>query len=494
VSLARKVALNASALTAGRMVNAVLGLVAVGISTRYLGVDVYGALVVALAYSGIVSALTDVGVWTIGAREIAKRPEDTHRLVRALVTTGLLVTLVGGAIAVGLAFALYPGEGNELERRGILLMLLGLPLAAPVGAASAYFIARQQAYIGTVGSVAQSVIVLGALLVVVAVDGGFTGVVLGYLIGGVCQALIMLGFSIGKVRLIPSRDLALSRDILRAALPLGGALLLNAAYWRLDLILLSLLVVKSEVALYGLAYKVVDFLTVLPAYVTVTLLPAFAQLASRRQEFDRIMQRAFSVMYVGAMAVLVFFVVFAEEVVTLAGGDDFQGATSLLQILAVGVALSYLAGVIGQGLIGLDRQADLLKNTAFYVLPVNIAANVALIPLLGNHGAALAFVVSEVVAVATLMQRYSRVATPPRLQAPLRVALAGCGMAAVAALKLVPGVDDAPPLAVLVGGGLLSTSLYVGSLYALGAMPREVHLNFLAPAWTRLRPIGRAAR
>jgi O-antigen/teichoic acid export membrane protein len=481
-------------LTGGRTLNAVIGVVGVGITARYLGVGLYGALVTALAFISIVNVLTDVGIWTIGARELAKRPNETQRLVSALLTAGLAIAAVGAAVALALAFILYPGQDNELQRRGILLLMLTIPLSAPAGAVSAYFIAQQRAYVGMLGSVAQSAIMLVLLILTAGLDWGYTGVVLAYVFGAAGQGVLLLALSIGKVRLRPSFELGLSARLLRAALPVGGALVVGAIYWRLDTILLSLFVPASEVAHYGLAYKILDFLIVLPAYITITLLPEFARLASRRPEFDSVMQRAFSVMQVGAVAVLVFFVVFADQVVVVAGGDKFAGAAPLLRILMVGVAISYVGAIFGQGLIALDRQRDLFLFAALLVLPLNLGANLALIPVLGNYGAALAYVITEVVAVAAAMYIFGRRATLPRFHRPLRVAAAGCVMAAVALLLLVPGVQDASPVVVLCLGALLSGPLYAAALYSFGAMPEEIHTNLLAPLWMRVRPSGRTPR
>ena len=476
------------------MLTAVIGAVAIAISARYLGVDRYGALVAALAFASVVNALTDVGVWTIGAREIAKRPHETQRIVSALMTAGLGIAALGAVVALGLAFILYPGSDNELQRRGIVLLMLTIPLAAPAGAAGAYFIAQQRAYLGMFGSVAQSTVMLLVLVLTAALDWGYTGIVFAYVLGAAAQGLLMLGFSIGKISLRPSLEPALATRLVRAALPVGGALLVGAIYWRLDTILLSLFVDESEVALYGLAYKVLELVLALPAYIMVTLLPEFARLASRRSQFDVIVQRAFSVMQVGALAVLVFIVAFADKIVILAGGGGFKDAAPVLQILMVGVAVAYLGAIFGQAMIALDRQRDFFVFSAVLVLPLNLVANLALIPLLGAHGAALAYVITEVVGVVAVTFVYRRWARVPRWHEPLRVAAAGCAMAAPALLRLLPGYESASPVAILASAGLAGTMLYAGALYLLRAMPPEVHANLVAPLWVRLRPLARAAR
>ena len=112
--LGQKVVLNASALGAGRLATAAIGVVSIGICTRYLGLEGYGQLATALAFMGIVLALTDLGIWTIGIRELARRPDQTDRLLGALLTVGFVIAFMGSAAAVGTAFLLYGGSDDDL--------------------------------------------------------------------------------------------------------------------------------------------------------------------------------------------------------------------------------------------------------------------------------------------------------------------------------------------------------------------------------------------
>ena len=95
--LARLVALNASALTVGRLITAGLGIVGLGITTRYLGADLFGTLVTITAFTTLLMALTDMGVWTIGARELAKRPAESQPLMNSLFTIGIGLSLFSAA-------------------------------------------------------------------------------------------------------------------------------------------------------------------------------------------------------------------------------------------------------------------------------------------------------------------------------------------------------------------------------------------------------------
>ncbi|MGI9094348.1 MAG: oligosaccharide flippase family protein, partial [Thermoleophilaceae bacterium] len=385
MSLARKVTLNASALGAGRVAAAGLGIVSVAISTRYLGVEAYGALAVALAFSTLLNVVADGGIWTIAARELAKRPEDTQRIFATILTMGLGLSGLAMAIALAVAFLVFGGGDDALTRKGILLLLLTVPLAAPAGAVNAYFIAVQRAWIGAIGVVTSSVVQLIALVVATSLDAGFTGVVGAYVAAAVAQALVIIPLARGRVSLRPAWELALGRQLLGWALPLSGATLVYSLYWRIDILLLSLLASERQVGLYGLSYRVVDALVLLPQFVMVTLLPEFARLADHREHLRQVAQKAFTIMQIGALALVTIFVGFAREIVTVVGGPGFGDAALVLEILVVGVGLTYVGNVLAQVLLAINRQGQLFA-LALALLPANVLLNVALLPLWGARG------------------------------------------------------------------------------------------------------------
>jgi len=488
MSLARKVSFNASVMGGARLANAGLGLVGVAIASRYLGVQEYGALVAGIALSGIVSVLTDFGIWNTGVREIAKRPDDAQGTLSALLTLGVALSVVAASVGAVAAFLIYSSPHEELTRRAALLLMSTVVLSAPAGMISAYFTAQQQAYLGMLGSVASSLFQLGGLVLARALGFSFTGVVLVYVFASVLQFLVMLALSAGRVRMVPSRDLRRVKRLALEAAPLGGAMMVHNLYWRIDIVLLSILATSTQVALYGISYKFVDALVVLPVFITVTLLPEFARTASdQRERFHSIVSKSFGIMQVGTLAMAVLFVAFAKEIVEIAGGSSFSGAAGVLRILMIGVGLTYLGSSFVQALVAAEQQKRLLR-LALVLLPVNVALNAVLIPLWGARGAATAFAATELLHFSALLFLYRRLGRIPVPERALQVLLAAGIMAAVALLKPLLPTDGTPPEVVLIVGGTVSVSVYVAALYALRAMPRELHAHFVAPLYARLRP------
>lgn len=487
--LARLVAINASALTLGRLLNAGLGLVAVGITSRYLGVDEYGTLITIVVFTTLLTTLTDLGVWTIGAREIARRPDETPRLMGALFTIGIGLSLLAAALGLIMGFLIYPSPADDQVREGIAILVLApLPLAAAAAPAGAYLIALQRGYAAAVASTVASIVMTLLLVATVSLDLGFTAVVVANAAQSIAFAAVILAYALPRIRFRPRWDPPLVRDLLRWAFPLGVVYALMSLYWRIDVVLLSLVGSHQAVGIYGLAYKVVDTLYVLPAFVTLTLLPEFARLANDTQRRDELVEKASAIMQVAALPLVVFMLAFAGEIVEIGGGDAFDAATVVLRILAIGVGVGFLRAVFTEALIAANRQSWLMYAMAV-LLGVNVALNLALIPELGARGAALAFAASEVLALVLVLRLFRRIGTVPAPRRLKRIVLAGAAMAVVTLLKLLPLADAASPAAVIAVLGSLSLAVYVSCLYALGAMPREVHSALVAPALTRLRAL-----
>jgi O-antigen/teichoic acid export membrane protein len=487
VTLGKKLALNASALGAGRVLMALTGVVTVGIATRYLGLAGYGDLTAATAFVTALAPLADVGLSTIAAREIARRPDEAERLVRSVLTLALGLSLVGLAIGLAAANLIYMGDAHSEIRGAITLMLvLGLPLAGPMVAATGLVLAQQRAWMLVVASVSGSLVTLTVVALASALDWGFYGIVVAYAGTGLGYGVALLVLTARGLLFRPLMDLELARQLFRAALPLGLAAVITSFYWRLDIILLSLLGSEAEVGLYGLAYKLVDAFLTVPWLVTLTLMPELARMAEDPQRLQGLVERAFRSMQFFVLPLVVCGVVFADEIIEIVAGQAFEDAAGLLRILFFGVAAVFLSAVLTQALIATNRQATLLIVTTV-VLGVLAGLCFALIPPFGATGAAVAFVASEVAALVALTFLYGRTARVPRpdLRPPLLIATSV--MVAVALVKLPLAELSVSPGIILGVGGAMAVSAYVACLYWLHAMPAEIHNELVLPVWTRLR-------
>jgi O-antigen/teichoic acid export membrane protein len=462
-SARRRIASNTAVQLAGKGAVLALGVVSIAILTRYLGPDDYGKYTLALMYMQLFGVLADVGLFTTVVREISKNPERTDELVGNTLALRLLLAVVVIALAAAVSLLLP----YEPEVRTAIL-LAGAPLL--FGMVTTTFVAilqsRLQMSRAVVGDVVGRAASLGLVLLVVALDLGFYAV-LGAAAGGALATLAVTWLvTRGLARVRPRADIAVWGALLKAAVPLGLALAVNAIYFRADTLIISLYEPYDQVGLYTLAYRVLELALVVGTVFLNTTFPILSEAVARDEaRARRTIEASLDVCIVLGAPLVAGGLVLAPQIIELAGGEDFRGAAEPLRILLAAGALAWVNGVFGYALIARDRQASALWLN-LSALTFNVGLNFLLIPRYGIVVAAIVTVASELLILLgsyPLMRRYFGFFPAPRT-------LLGAVIAAAAMGGLLWLLDDAP-LAVLV---VLGAAVYGGLLWALSPPSREL--------------------
>jgi O-antigen/teichoic acid export membrane protein len=469
LSLAERVAVNFSAQLAGQLAVALGGLISVAVTTRYLDVRHYGALVTALIYVSLFTIVTDFGITTIGGRELAKGTHERRRILSSigLIVGGTSLALIGAAIA--LAEVINGGPGDTDTRLAILILVPQLLIAGPRAATQADLIARQRIYLASIAGVATRIFTLVLIIAVAQADLGFLTMTVAYAAFPILGGVLTIALARTALPRLREWDRSIALALLKASLPLGGVIALNYLYFRLDLFLVSLLATQRDVALYGVSYKVIEMLTLVPSYVMVTLFPAIATAAPHSERLRNLVQNAFTLMqFIAVPLVAVSF--FSKQILELIAGSHYADAALALQLLMCGMALSFLQQVFGYTLVALNRQTWALVVLAG-VLVVNLVLNLILIPLFAINGAAVALVASEAVSLALIVAVYARVGRIPTPYQPVKVFAAGATMLALVLATRETLASTLSPFVTLAAGGVVSFAAYAFVLKQLGAVP-----------------------
>lgn len=475
MNLSQRVALNTALLVASRAMVTISGLIGIIVSTRYLGGVKFGQITTAIVFVTVLGFMTDAGLWTVAAREIARRPEQEDSILANVFTIGIVLSVVAIIVTLAAMELIYPGPARAEVRLGIAILAAQFVATAPGGVANAYTVARQLAVPWTVGAAAAGVAFLGCLAVTLIADLGFVGIAGSYAVVTIVNLLVPFGFVARRSSIRLGFDYRLWRQLVRWALVQGGLLAAGVIYLRIDTVLLSILGTSTDVAQYGLGYRVVDVLVLGPTFVMTTLFPQLARSAPHSERLRELTQGAWSATALVAVPVLILFGGLAPEIVTVTAGQSFHAAASVLELLSLSVSITFFNAVLLNALVALGQQAGLLR-VLLGVLALNVALNCLLIPLLAANGTAVTLIVTEAVLLLIVLRLYARWGTAPRIHAPGRLACAGGGLAAVvvASRILVQPSSTAAALVVLILTGALGTGLYVLVLRVLGAIPPEV--------------------
>jgi O-antigen/teichoic acid export membrane protein len=448
-------AANILSLTAAQLaVKAVNVLVSIAL-VRYLGAGELGRYAYVLAFAYPFGVLADFGLTTYTIRAVSRDRECEPHALGLLRRALLLLAGLGWVGLMGTAVLTHDDR--------TLLACLALAGAAPLVSAAASpwlvrLIVRDDLHLLSVYQVAASLLGSAAILTVLA-TGGSTPELLAATVtaGGVSAALARNLAGAGQaVDRVPWTDVVAT---IRRVLPFGIMMLGYALYYRIDMVMLQWLREPGEVGLYAAAYRFLDLGILLTAAVTAPFFTRLSAMAGDAAGVRTLLDQAWTPLLAVGLPVIVGTACAAEAVTVALFGDAFREAGPLLAILAWGGLPLLLISLPNHALIASDRVWALAGVYGLSVA-INVAANLALIPLWGAAGASLATVVCEMlnlVLVLVLLRRRFGATWPGG--GVWRVCAAAAMMAAIMRVA-----SPAHALVQFAAGGVV----YVGCLWGLG--------------------------
>ena len=450
--------------TVGYVAGVGLSVVAASLMVRHLGVVDWGHYVTVMSLITIVAGLSEAGMTTIGVREYSTRERaERDTLMRNLLGLRLAVTVLGVATAV--VFAVAAGyepvlvTGTAVAGTGAVLTVAQQTYAVPLAAGlrlvwiALLELARQ---VGTVVLVIALVLLDASLLPFLAVSVPVSLLVLGLTFVLVHRA----------VPLLPAFDRRQWLHILGLAVVFSAASAVATLYVSVTVVLTSLVGSSSETGYYGASFRIFIVLTAIPLLLANAAFPVVARAA--RDDETRLqysIQRLFDVAVVFGSWLVLATALGARFAIDVVAGDKFSPSVTVLEIQAFGLLGTFLSVTWSTGLLALHRHRVLLLAN-LVALAVAVATTLALVPVLGAKGAAIATVCGE----GALAAIYSvAVATGRR---PLRVSLTVVPRVAVAvvpaaALVFVPHLNR-------LGLVAAATVVYFAVVFAVRAMPPEL--------------------
>ena len=158
--------------------------------------------------------------------------------------------------------------------------------------------------------------------------------------------------------LLPAFDRSVVASLLREALPLAIALTMNVVYFRVLMIMTSLLASQTQTGYFATSFQVFAVLFSLPLLVLSSALPLLS--VAGRDDSERLrfgLQRMTEVSLAVAVVFVLVIYALAPTLVPLLGGDQYAGAVPVLQIQSFALIAVFVGQVWQLGLLSLRRQS-----------------------------------------------------------------------------------------------------------------------------------------
>ena len=452
-----------------------LSLVSAPLLIRHLGVTGYGQFVTISSLLFIVTGIVEGGLTNVGVREYTLlEGEARTTFMRNLLGMRLLIPALGGVLAV--AFAAVAGYGSTLVV-GTAVGAVGVVLLLAGGSFTVPLISKLRA--GTVAGLEllRQVITVAGLIALVIVGASLLPFFAVPIVANI--PVIVVGFLLvrGQMPMRPTLDVREWRPILRDTLPFAAATALGFVYFRVTVIVMSLVSTAVETGYFSASFRIVEVLIAVPAMMVTAAFPILARAA--RDDAARLryaLQKLFEVSILCGIGVALLLIVVAPFAIKVIAGDKFDPSVPVLRIQALALIGTFLVATWGFALLAL-RQHRVLIYTNVAAMIIAAVATIVLGPALGAKGGALATTITEWVLPILYLIAMLRVRPDlrPKLAVVPKALVAGGAAAAVA---LVPGLPSAL-------GTVVAAIVYLGLLFALRAVPAEVVHAIPRPARMR---------
>jgi O-antigen/teichoic acid export membrane protein len=420
---------------AGYVAGLLLSLASAPLLIRHLGQAEFGKYVAVLSIVAVVAGLTEAGLNTIALREYATLAPGLRE--RAMADAlGLRISLSAIGILFGVALAALLGYGSTLVL-GTLLAGIGMLLQSTQMLLSVGLQGSLRFGLATVSDLVRQVVAVVLLVALVLGGAGILSFLAVPIVAGIVSVLLT-GYFVRRV--MPLRpSFAVSRwwPLVRDTIPYAIAIALNAAYFRVAIVVMSITATELQTGYFSTSFRVIEVLIGVPALIIGAAFPILTRaVRDDRARFASATARLFELGILAGTLMALAIGLGAGFAIQVLGGDEAAPAADVLRIQGLAMIATFVAVACGYPLLSLRRNREIMLANGLALL-ANVVLTLILVPPLAAQGAAIAAVSAEMALAlftAVLLRR-----AEPGLRLPLGVlpvaALAG-GVAVGAALLL----------------------------------------------------------
>jgi PST family polysaccharide transporter len=364
---------------------------------RYLGPEQYGLWSYALAFSALFTSFTSLGLEMIVVRELVKAPEQEREILGSafvLRVAGATVTLIGTVTAISL---LRPDDT-------LILALVALSSTAFIFQAlyviDLYFLAKVKSkytiYAAHSAFLLMTLVKVGLLLT--------SAPLISFALAGLGETAMtaLLLILVYKCHHRSIRSWRFSKTTARHLIQNSWPLILSGftmmVYTRIDQIMIGEILGDREVGLYSTAVRISELWYFIPIAILDSVFPAVIQSKTQSETlYLQRMQTLFRLMVLPTVCMALVMTFASGTVIRILFGPAYQASGAVLAI-NIWAGVFFALGAASERWFAVENlQRYSLYRTGCGCI-ANVLLNLILIPRFNILGAAVATVISQMVA------------------------------------------------------------------------------------------------
>lgn len=393
MSIARDVAKNAGFIVIGNVGVRFIALFVSIYLARYLGVTNFGTYTFVTTYLIFFTFIGNFGLDQVIIRDIARDYSITNVIFSDAFFIRIATSIVAMLLAIiGIYFLNYPAE-TIFYVLVISVTLLFQGLSSLIESLFQSYLKMEYSSIAVIVS---KVFFALFIFFIIFTKGSLIQILFAFVISEAARTLISYIYSKKFVNIKIDVNFEMWSYLLKESLPFVIGYGLYIIYYRIDVLMLSVLQGDTSVGFYSAAYKLTDPLLFLPGALASTLMPIMSkQYISEKHKLKSTYLMSVKYIVTLMLPIVIGIYLLSEDIINLLYGPSFSGSIVSLQILVGTIIFNSLNSIQTSLLTSANRQkVTTLAIGACCVL--NVILNSVLIPNYSYIGASFATLVSVI--------------------------------------------------------------------------------------------------
>jgi len=393
----RSIAKNIGVLTFAQIVSFLFGFFCVMYTSRYLGVEGFGILSFALAFTGILGVFSEFGLNTLTVREVARNNSLARKYVgNIIIIKSILYIVFFGVIALSINILKYPEQTVKV----VYIIALSTVFNSAGSIFNSIFQAFEKMEYVSIGTIVNSLLIFAGILFAIYQKYDIITFASIYFFASLI-VLIYSYFVFSWKFFVPNveLDFGFCKSVMQQSWPFFLSAIVDIVAFKVDMIMIEIMKGNISVGYYSAAYKLLEALMFIPGIFAASIYPAISKFfISSPESLKMVYQKGFKYLLILAFPIAVGTTLLANKIIFLIYKGEFVQSIFALQILIWTVPLIFLSSLLGILLASINRQALAFKIN-FIGMLLNICMNLVLIPKYNFIGSSLATVITSLISL-----------------------------------------------------------------------------------------------
>lgn len=404
---------------AARISTIVFGLVSVMLATRNLTTDSYGAYVLVILFGNFLAYFLNFGLGLVIPKYLAGNEDENYKitLINTVFHFRFIVVLLAG-----LSILIFrPLIANFVNSTLVTDIFTATPIVFFLVSFIQLFesVLRGQfkfRAIGVIEFITEAIELTLLILFVVVYQFGFWGLIM----AKVASETIYIALAYRAIQFEHRWEFnaGLLKEMLRFGFPLQMQYIFGFVFSRLDILIVGSLLGTRGVAFYDIAKKIPDSLMQLYSVFISIYFPLSANVyaTEEKAKTDYVLNNSIRLIaFLSTFAALII-TFFGRDIIILLFSEEYLPSYWVLVLLMIGLTLEMIEEILGYSLVAIG-ESDKPLYISIMRSVVSLGGNLTILPILGYIGAAIIYILGNLIALPVNIYFLRRKGLSPNLTA-----------------------------------------------------------------------------